>query len=80
MQRYQSHKIVEAFKVMEAEVQGEWMIVWNGDRSETLSIETKRCPLPSETLGGYAIRYPDGFTSWSPAKAFEEGYVGISAD
>jgi hypothetical protein len=28
-------------------------------------------------VGGYYVRYKDGFESWSPAKAFEEGYTRI---
>ena len=28
-------------------------------------------------VGGYYVRYEDGFESWSPAKAFEEGYTKI---
>ena len=33
--------------------------------------------LPSTSLeaGGYYVRYPDGYESWSPAEAFEEGYT-----
>jgi len=27
--------------------------------------------------GGYYVIYDDGYTSWSPAKAFEEGYTKI---
>jgi len=30
-----------------------------------------------EPLGGYYVRYEDGYESWSPAKAFEEGYTQI---
>ena len=29
---------------------------------------------PSKS-GGYYVRYPDGYESWSPAEAFEEGYT-----
>lgn len=28
-----------------------------------------------ENMGGYLIQYEDGYMSWSPKKAFEEGYV-----
>jgi hypothetical protein len=28
-------------------------------------------------VGGYYVRYENGFESWSPAKAFEEGYTKI---
>jgi hypothetical protein len=31
----------------------------------------RRCG-PSNPVGGYFIAYPDGYTSWSPAAAFEE--------
>ncbi len=25
-------------------------------------------------IGGYVVKYPDGYISWSPKEAFEEGY------
>jgi hypothetical protein len=28
-------------------------------------------------VGGYLVRYEDGYLSWSPAKAFEDGYRRI---
>lgn len=34
-----------------------------------------RLPEGGEGIGGYYVRYADGFESWSPAKAFEEGYT-----
>ena len=30
--------------------------------------------------GGYYVRYPDGYESWSPAHSFEEGYTLIVDD
>ena len=32
---------------------------------------------PQEYIGGYLVQYEDGYLSWSPAKAFEEGYTRI---
>lgn len=32
----------------------------------------------SEEDPGYYVVYSDGYTSWSPSKAFEEGYTLIS--
>ena len=29
-------------------------------------------------VGGYYVVYKDGYKSWSPAKAFEEGYTPIT--
>lgn len=31
-------------------------------------------------VGGYFVAYEDGYTSYSPAKAFEEGYVEVGQD
>lgn len=31
-------------------------------------------------VGGYYVVYDDGYTSWSPAKAFEEGYTLLAED
>ncbi len=28
-------------------------------------------------VGGYCVQYEGGYTSWSPAKEFEEGYTLI---
>ena len=30
--------------------------------------------------GGYYVRYPDGYESWSPAEAFEDGYTLVEDD
>lgn len=29
---------------------------------------------PANKVSGYFVEYADGYTSWSPTKAFEEGY------
>ena len=37
----------------------------------------KGWPMPSNEVAseeGYFVEYPDGYTSWSPKKVFEEGY------
>lgn len=31
--------------------------------------------MPMSPVGGYYVRYEDGYESWSPAKAFEDGYT-----
>lgn len=33
---------------------------------------------PREPQEGYKVRYPDGYTSWSPKNVFEESYRPIS--
>ena len=34
----------------------------------------------SEDQPGYLVRYPDGYESWSPAKAFEEAYFVMPSE
>lgn len=33
----------------------------------------------ADNAEGYAVKYADGYTSWSPKKAFEEAYQPITA-
>jgi len=79
MPKYRCHKEVRALKIKE---------VWITDRAARLAFEEpgyapvevprewywKHSPVP----GGYYVTYEDGYTSYSPAKAFEDGYTRIS--
>lgn len=77
MERFRSHKTVEAAKIIYAERTESGMLIGaEGEREEILVTEGPVIhKLPSELLGGYLVRYEDGYMSWSPAKAFEEGYT-----
>lgn len=82
--RYQSHKQVQALKIK--------LAIMN-PRGVELHFENERfCPIqmPLEfarkhtdgqgvqaLAGGYVVWYKDGYTSWSPAEAFEGGYTLI---
>lgn len=60
MQQFTGTKTVEACKV--SRVCAETILgrkIYNDDR---------------EDEPGYLVKYPDGYTSWSPAKAFEDAY------
>ena len=85
MQRYRSHKIVEAGKILSEDkdysdgavdlelndgaflVDREWYDKHSDGRAKSL-------------VGGYFVRYEDGYVSWSPAEAFENGYTLIEAE
>lgn len=82
MKKYQSHKVVEAARITEA--------AREPDRGPiNLGLETGERPIfVGETADriekcldgddyGYLIRYSDGYVSWSPSKAFEEGYTPV---
>ena len=32
---------------------------------------------PRDDMPGYAVKYPDGYTSWSPFNVFEEAYLPL---
>jgi hypothetical protein len=68
--RYKCHKIVQAAQ-----------IIWrNGLMLElrdygTIEMTVKWMEKHDPQIGGYYVRYDDGYASYSPAKAFEEGYT-----
>ena len=81
MPRYQCHKQVWALKIAAIEI--------NGDGSATIAPSDEGfAPFTtssgwaerwkgSEADLGYYVVYDDGYSSWSPAKAFEEGYLRL---
>lgn len=79
MPRYKCNKEVWALKIAAIEV--------HEDKSATIAPADEGF-LPFQTEKGwgerfkgdendpgYYVQYRDGYTSWSPSKAFEEGYV-----
>lgn len=77
MKTYRSHKRVQAAKILAAErieEGGNWYFVTEGNELHSTSIdEAPRFRITEEDLG-YLVVYEDGYRSWSPTKAFEEGY------
>jgi hypothetical protein len=76
MPKYVSHKTVHALKIKEVFVEE--------DGSATLTPEHTYEPIPvaadwynkhRPSAGGYYVVYKDGYASFSPAEAFEEGYT-----
>lgn len=82
MPRYRSHKEVWALKIAALEI--------HEDKSATIAPkDSGYAPFRtaqkwaerftgSEDDTGYYVVYADGFASWSPAKAFEDGYTRIA--
>lgn len=85
--RWQCHKVVRAAKIVVVREMnrdgaklyldvGVGMMGAEGtDVSVTSDWVTKHRPCPS----GYFVVYDDGYQSFSPAEAFEEGYTRIEA-
>jgi len=82
MPKYRSHKTVWAMKITGVEPQAEdgktglLCETPEGHKGRivvTREYQQKHAP----TIGGYYILYADGYESFSPSPAFEEGYSRI---
>lgn len=77
--RYKSHKIVAAAKIIGIEDKLTLLLAVPGADEKgsptlmTVDWITRHKP----QVGGYYVVYDDGYGSYSPAKAFEEGYKPI---
>ncbi len=72
--RYESHKIVQAAKIVSI-ADGVIYVDPHGSAEPEVFEPSVDGMAAKAEVGGYAILYPDGFKSISPAKAFEEGYT-----
>jgi len=81
--QWQSHKIVRAGKVLPQQIED------TGHCTSILTVEDANgAPCKVEvssdffargmpTSDYYVVIYDDGYKSWSPARAFEEGYLRL---
>lgn len=78
MPQYRSHKKVWALKIKDAHPEGEGgsRIFFEDERwgSRLVSADFE---LRRKGPGGYFVIYEDGYQSWSPTEAFENGYTRI---
>lgn len=72
MKSYRSNKTVKAVKIEGVSDNMAALIV---DGGKTLTVGDSWLRRHSPAAGGYYVRYEDGYSSYSPAKAFEEGYT-----
>lgn len=74
MRKWKSHKIVEAEKI--EWIEGEKVCTSDG---ETMDVEPVVFARGRPEPGDYMVRYEDGYLSWSPVKAFEDGHAMIES-
>lgn len=82
MRKYRCHKVVTAGKIVAAErnetTGGCFVTVLGG---EQINVHPDILAKAGQAMDanikdmGYLVVYDDGYTSWSPTKAFEEGYT-----
>ena len=88
MPKYRCHKVVHALKIAEIERHNEHDPNAETDGSAMLTpADTRYAPFRVDhdymwkhkpEIGGYYVVYRDGYKSFSPAEAFEDGYTLIS--
>ena len=84
--KYRCHKEVWALKIADVidptepgnESDGTRIIVPENSRYAPFRVERDFIRKHNPQAGGYYVQYQDGYTSFSPAQAFEEGYSLIS--
>lgn len=74
--KWKCHKIVEADKITGIAPGGKSLFLESSGEIE-ISDEMFNRLVGISPVGGYFVRYSDGYESWSPAKAFEEGYARL---
>ncbi len=89
MPRYKSHKEVWALKIAKIELDGDLALSENEEPDGGARItpeDSRYAPFRVDhayvrkhnpKVGGYFVVYKDGYKSFSPAKAFEEGYTPV---
>lgn len=87
MNRYKCHKEVYAFKINaisydvdragidNRETDGSGYLLAETPFGTELKVSANYLTKHNPQVGGYYVRYDDGYESYSPAKAFEEGYT-----
>lgn len=75
MPKYRSHKEVWALKIADImnEMDGSGTIIPADGRCASLHVSKEYMHKHMPKIGGYYVQYEDGYQSWSPADAFEEG-------
>ena len=80
MPRYRSHKMVSALKIAEIQFHLDGAATFTPEEPGygAVALSSAFVAKHDPKVGGYYVVYEDGYKSWSPAAAFEEGYTRIS--
>lgn len=74
--RYQCHKIVQAAKILLV-IRAAGKVTLDLEGFSAIEVSADFDAKHHPTHGGWFVIYEDGYTSFSPAKAFEDGYTKI---
>lgn len=88
MPKYQCHKVVHALKIIGLHIdETEILLCFHAETDD--DVASIRIPVEEDEHSrfikasgadfGYYVVYEDGYISWSPSKAFEDGYTRLPA-
>jgi hypothetical protein len=78
MPRYKCHKEVHALKIAEMSHHGDTCTITPADTGYTpFDVGYDFIAKHNPQVGGYYVVYKDGYKSFSPADAFEDGYTRV---
>lgn len=77
--RYKCHKEVHALQIKRVvcNEDGSVDIIPQDERYARFTVSADQARNHNWSGGGYYVVYDDGYVSWSPQQAFEEGYAKI---
>lgn len=77
---YKSHKEVHALKIagIVTATDGSAVITPADERYGAFKVDAAYMTKHQPTTGGYYVVYKDGYKSFSPAEAFEDGYTLVN--
>ena len=77
MPKYKCTKQVWALKIksIKVEIDGSAIITPEDEGYSPFKVDAEHMSKHAPSAGGYHVCYKDGYRSFSPAKAFEEGYL-----
>lgn len=82
MKNYKCIKTVQAVKIVRITgfIDGGAEIFYGSTLIDRLEVTKEYMDKHNPQVGGYYVKYADGYESWSPAKVFEEGYIEMEEE
>lgn len=78
--RYRCHKVVEAALIGKITLGPTILHLETGQTGATVKVSVEYLRKHQPEVGGYYVRYEDGYESYSPAAAFEAGYTRLTGE
>lgn len=77
MKSFKCHKVVQAARIKSIETFEQSTVIHFFDPKDDMVVSPDWLAKVKPQPGGYVVNYEDGYTSYSPRKAFEDGYTEI---